>query len=89
MPWSMNRPGPIRAPGWISMPVTGRQAQVALVERVRGAVHPERVEARVAEQHLGERAGRGVALARDLDVAGEGPRRVSERGEPRAPGHAG
>ena len=81
MPWSMNSPSPICAPGWISMPVTKRLK----FEMTRGstgtprrcsawasAVHLAGVEARVGEDDLERAAGGGIALADRVDVALDG-----------------
>ena len=89
----MKKPGPIVAPGWISMPVTKRENWLStragrrrprLYIAVGGPVHPHRVQAGVAEEHLGQRGGGRIALTGDLDVAREGPLRAAEPCEQRS-----
>ncbi len=64
MPWSMKKPRPIFAAGWISIPVIVRdsvrdhprqQRHAGVVERVRDAVGEQRVDARPGGEDL-ERA---------------------------------
>ncbi len=80
----MNRPSPIRARGWISIPVSAREKyaiargsdrHLGHHERVRDAVHEQRVQARPLREDLGggDRGGRGIALAHGGDVAAQLP----------------
>ena len=84
----MNRPSPIRAAGWISIPVSAREKyaiargsdrHARAVQRVGDAVREQRVHARPGGEDLGGRdaRGRGVALARRGDVA---PQLAGDRG---------
>ena len=78
----MNMPSPIRARGWISIPVSAREKYAiargatgtsARHERVRDAVHEQRVQAGPLREDLGrgDLGGRGVALAHGGDVAAQ------------------
>ena len=80
--WSMNRPGPTTAAGWMSTPVQARTrpARTRAAERVAGEpqpvgdpVTPQCVETRIAERDLDGGAGRRVPLADGGDVAPESP----------------
>ena len=76
----MNRPWPIVAPGWISMPVSEaveladparHERHAGVAQLVRQAVQPQGVQAGVRGDDLELGRGGGVALLHRLDVAGD------------------
>ena len=77
VPWSMKKPGPIRAPGWMSMPVLrvgvlrhhARDQRHAQQQQFVGdAVDRHRLQAGIAEDDLVMALGGRVALERRLRV---------------------
>ena len=80
VPWSMKKPGPMVAPGWMSMPVfawassviiRGMNGTPSAVQFVGDAVDGDRLEAGIAEDDLVVAARRGVAAEGGLHVVFE------------------
>jgi hypothetical protein len=77
MPWSMNTRLPMVAPGWISMPVSQRvkcdrkrasQRMRAFHSQCDRPMQGQRVESRIAGQHLPGGTGGGVAFENAGDI---------------------
>ena len=78
MPWSMKNRRPMRAPGWISMPVRNRASceseprrepqRRVLPQPVRHAVRPDRVQPGVGEEVLKDASSRRVVGPGGVEV---------------------
>ena len=77
VPWSMKKPGPMRAPGWMSMPVLrvgvlghhARDQRHAQQQQLVGeAIDRDRLQAGIAEDDLVIALGGRVALEGGLHV---------------------